>query len=95
MYRIPAQDFKTCFKLELAVLSVCAEDLDYVRDRNCHPAQEHSASKQPTFNLAQLKQTCAADISNKPTKNLHPSQPNLPINKSKGQHPSQDTKCSP
>lgn len=36
---------QTCFKLELAVLSVRAEELDYVRDKNCHPAQEHSANK--------------------------------------------------
>lgn len=48
---------QTHIKLELGVLSVRAEELDYIRDKNCHPVQEHSANKQLTFNLVQLKQT--------------------------------------
>lgn len=48
---------QTHIKLELGVLSVRAEELDYIRDKNCHSVQEHSANKQLTFNLVQLKQT--------------------------------------
>lgn len=33
MYEIAVPDYK----LEMVVLSVCAEELDYIRDKNCYP----------------------------------------------------------
>lgn len=53
----------------------CAEEVDYVKDQNCHPAQEQSATEKLTFNLVQLKQiqkTVLQTFKINPQPPLHP-----------------------